>query len=160
MTVRHADPPASATTMRHSNEKLPPTVLVVDDTTEVRAFVSFLLRASGYRVIEAENGLAAQALIAHEHPALVITDLEMPVCDGWSVLTYCRAQQPNTPVLIMSGVALGRRLDIECLAAGFLAKPLDLARFRAEVHRLVGRTAQPQPVRHVPPAPLLTRRSA
>ena len=146
--------------MRHSDEKLAPKVLVVDDTTEVRAFVAFLLRASGYRVIEAEDGLAAQALLANEHPALVITDLEMPVCDGWSVLTYCRARLPNTPVLIMSGVALGRRPEIERLAAGFLPKPLDLARFRSEVHRLVGRAARPPPVRHVQPAPLLTRRSA
>jgi CheY-like chemotaxis protein len=136
MTFRHDDPSWGATAIAYSDEKLPPQVLVVDDSKEVREFITLLLRLSGYRVLKAEDGLAAQNILMIEHPALVISDLEMPISDGWDVLAYCHAQHPDMPVLIISGAALGQRPEIECWAAGFLLKPFSLARFRAEVQRL------------------------
>ncbi len=115
----------------------PPQVLVVGDFKDVRDCIGVILRSGGYRVLEAEDGLEAQLILSNAHPDLVISDLEMPVSDGWDVLTFCHAQHPGTPVLIVSGGALGQRPDIECWAAGFLPKPFDLARFRAELHRLI-----------------------
>ena len=120
---------------------MPPQVLVVDDTKEIRDSITIILRASGYRVLEAEDGLAAQTILMKRQPALVISDLEMPVCDGWEVLEYCHARHPDMPVLIISGDALGERPEIECLAAGFLAKPFSAERFRSEIQRLICRAA-------------------
>ena len=115
----------------------PPKVLVVDDTKDIRDCISFLLRTSGYRVLEAEDGLAAQLILLNERPALVISDLEMPVCDGWDVLAYCHAKLPATPVLIISGAVFGQRPGIERWAAGFLPKPFSIGRFRREIQRLI-----------------------
>ncbi len=116
---------------------MPPKVLVVDDSREIRACIGFILRTSGYRVREAEDGLEAQLILFNEHPALVMTDLEMPVCDGWDVIAFCHAHQPATPVIVISGVACGQRPDLECWAAAYLTKPFSIARLRAEVQRLV-----------------------
>ena len=103
--------------------------------------MTVLLRRGGYRVIEAEDGLAAQIILLTEQPALVISDLQMPLCDGWDVLAYCHTQHPNLPVLIVSGEALGRRPEVERWAAGSLSKPFDPEHFAAEVRRLVSRAA-------------------
>jgi DNA-binding NtrC family response regulator len=74
-------------------------------------------------------------------PALVICDLEMPVGSGWDLLIYCHDYWPKIPVILISGGALGKRPEIECLAAGTFDKPLDLGRLRAEIKRLVSHTA-------------------
>jgi DNA-binding NtrC family response regulator len=67
----------------------------------------------------------------------VICDLEMPVGNGWEWLAYCHDYYPKMPVILLSGGALGKRPEIECLAAGTFEKPLDLGRLRAEIKRLV-----------------------
>ena len=76
-----------------------------------------------------------------EQPALVISDLEMPVSDGWEVLTYCHTHCPDTPVMIVSGAVLGRHPEIEGWAASFVSKPFCIDRFRSEVERLISRVA-------------------
>jgi CheY-like chemotaxis protein len=141
MNFRHDDPAESAAAIKYSETRRPPQVLVVDDTKEIRDSITIILRASGYGVLEAEDGLAAQTILMKKQPALVISDLEMPVCDGWEVLEYCHARHPDMPVLIISGGALGERPEIECLAAGFLGKPFSAERFRGEIQRLLCRAA-------------------
>jgi CheY-like chemotaxis protein len=141
MNFGHDDAGMGATTLASFPEKLSPQVLVVDDTEWIRQCLSFLLRANGYRVLEAEDGLAAQIILKVEHPVLVISDLEMPICDGWSLLAYCHAEHPELPVLITSGNALGRRPEIECWASAGLQKPFGVAEFHAEVQRLVHKAA-------------------
>ena len=125
--------------MGYFDEKLPPQVLVVDDSEGIRDCLACFLRASGYRVVEADEGLAAQAILMKEQLALVITDLEMPVGNGWDLLTFCHATRPELPVLLMSGSTLGRRPEVERWAAGFLPKPFQFDKLRGEVRRHVAR---------------------
>jgi CheY-like chemotaxis protein len=141
MNFRQDNPSKSATTLAPFAENLSPQVLVVDDAREIRTCLSFLLRAIGYRVLEAEDGMAAQTILSVEHPALVITDLEMPVCDGWSLLTFCHAKHPELPVLICSGSAIGKQPQVEGWAAGYLPKPFDVEMLRTEVQRLISQAA-------------------
>lgn len=136
MNFRHDDLPRGAALMENSVHPSPPKVLVVDDAKDIRDCISSFLRASGYRVLQAKDGLEAQLVLTNERLALVISDLQMPVSDGWDVLAFCHAKHPATPVLIISGAVLGERPDIECWAAGFLPKPFDVDRFRAELQRL------------------------
>ena len=145
MNFRHDDPSVGAAAIGNFEGEQAPPVLVVDDSKDVRDCISSFLRSSGYRVIQAEDGLAARSVLSSEHPVLVISDLEMPVSDGWDVLTYCHAHCPTLPVMIVSGAALGQRPEIECWAAGFLPKPFSVSRFRAEVQRLISRAARSRP---------------
>jgi CheY-like chemotaxis protein len=141
MSIRHDDSSVGATTNALSAEKRSPQVLVVDDAESVRYCIAFILRGSGYEVLEAKNGLAAQTILKTEHPALVISDLEMPVCDGWSLLTYCHTEHPDLPVLVVSGGSEGKRPEIECWASGFLPKPFGIVEFHTEVQRLISQAA-------------------
>ena len=141
MNFRHAGTSMGATTLEHFDKLPRPQVLVVDDAKDIRDCLSYILRSSGYRVILAEDGLAAQSILVTEHPSLVICDLEMPVSDGWEVLTYCHEHCPDTPVIIVSGTALGRHPEIERWAASFVTKPFSIERLRTEVARLLPRAA-------------------
>ena len=136
MNLHHDEAVLSDIPIILATEALPPQVLVVDDTMEIRYCLAAFLRAKGYRVLEAENGLAAQMILTAEHPSLVISDLEMPISNGWDVITYCHTHCPEIPVMILSG-ALGKRPEIESWAAGSLIKPFSLPCLRAEVERLI-----------------------
>jgi CheY-like chemotaxis protein len=58
------------------------TILIVDDERDIRFLMRFVLEKNGYRVLEAVHGASALDVIRNERPALVITDLMMPVMDG------------------------------------------------------------------------------
>lgn len=120
----------------------PPQVLVVDDSKIIRDIIVRLLRMSGYRALAAENGLAAQLLLQAEHPTLIISDLNMPLINGWELLAFCHAHHPDIPVLVISGEDLGKHPEIERWAAGFVAKPFDSKRFQAAVDQLISPAAR------------------
>lgn len=82
-----------------------PTILVVDDEDIVRALVTRALRDAGYRVVQAQHGAAALALLESrcETIHLVITDLVMPGVGGREVARWVAAHCPALPVLFISG---------------------------------------------------------
>ena len=76
-------------------------VLVVDDDPLMRAQTAQLMRADGYEVLEASNGAEALSAAIHGQVALIISDVTMPVVDGWQFLRLAR-QRPelkDVPVL-------------------------------------------------------------
>ncbi len=141
MICRHDDSPGGAHTFVCVEDDEAPQVLVVEDTKEIRDIIVWLLRQSGYRALAAENGLAAQLLLATARPALIISDLNMPRCDGWELLSFCHRQHPDIPVMIVSSEGLGRHPEVERWAAGYVSKPFKFRAFRAEVERLISRAA-------------------
>jgi DNA-binding response OmpR family regulator len=85
---------------------VPLDILIVDDSTYIRAFVRIHLQEAGYEVGEVEPASLYDVLAAlHAHrPALVITDYEMPACNGESLLRAIRedATLQDTPVIVLS----------------------------------------------------------
>lgn len=104
-----------------------PLILVVDDERGLRSGAVKILRAEGYRVIEAESGLEAIDKFVHDHPDLVVVDYEMPGMNGEDVVRRLRDIETEaeavrrTPVLLATAgmVALAEH----CSADGFLVKP-------------------------------------
>ena len=148
MSFRPTELQGSAHVIETVSEMREPEVLVVDDSKEICDVIIWLLRGSGYRATAAQNGEAAKALLVAMHPALIVTDLRMPVCNGWDLLAFCHGQYPDVPVLIVSGETLGERPEIEAWAAGCVMKPFDAEEFLSEVERLVSRTAMHFAVRN------------
>lgn len=102
------------------------TVLVVDDTQEMREAIATLLRSEGYEVLTAPNGADALVLL-RERPGLdcVVLDLEMPVMDG---AAFRRAQlsEPElagVPIVVVSGSANCSSVCSELGVRKCLAKP-------------------------------------
>lgn len=102
------------------------TVLHAEDDPLLRRSTATYLTNLGFRSLEAENGLEAWKIFQQERPDLVLTDLRMPVMDGFELLTRIAVESPDTPIIIFSGV--GTMADvIEALRLGawdYLTKPI------------------------------------
>lgn len=108
----------------------PCTVLIVDDERDYVDTLALLLQTSGYHVLTARDGeLALQALRAHP-VHVVLTDLAMPVLDGFRLLQAIRSDPLLAGVLVMAVSGWGGRdTHARCTRAGFDAffvKPCDL----------------------------------
>lgn len=80
-------------------------VLVVDDEPLIRSVAERVLQRGGYRVLLAEHGHAALALL-RTHPAPIaamICDVSMPVMDGPATVAAVRQLKPNLPIIVSSG---------------------------------------------------------
>ncbi|MBI5439940.1 MAG: MEDS domain-containing protein [Deltaproteobacteria bacterium] len=98
--ARPKPPHRSHPRARHGTE----TILVVEDSLEVRALVCEVLRRQGYRVLEAEGGEAALELCGSQGPIdLLLTDVVMPGMSGRAVAERLSTCSPRLKVLYMSG---------------------------------------------------------
>jgi len=100
------------------------TILLVDDDTVIRASLSDLLSAEGFRVATAEDGQAAlECLSTMGTPCLILLDLGMPRMDGWEFLSRLNGKvtERRVPVVLLSGLAYIRDAPG---VADFLAKPI------------------------------------
>lgn len=101
-------------------------VLTVDDSRlSRRAFVAKPLRAAGYEVIEAENGVEGLKAFKEHNPDLVISDLLMPEMDGFEFVTALRELKTQCPIIVASADIQDtsrQRID-ELGTFGFLNKP-------------------------------------
>jgi two-component system, OmpR family, KDP operon response regulator KdpE len=88
-------------------------IVVVDDHQDTCAFLSTALKGAGYEVETAEEGGQALALMASRPPDLLITDLFMPGLEGFETITRCRAEFPQTTIMVISaGTIPGMRHDL------------------------------------------------
>jgi signal transduction histidine kinase/FixJ family two-component response regulator len=103
-------------------------ILVVDDRWENRAVLVSLLSPLGFIVTEAEDGQDGLNRLHHQLPDLVITDLVMPVIDGFEMLKQLRNNEKLKSLKVLVSSASVSQLDQQMsLAAGgddFLAKPV------------------------------------
>ncbi|MFZ0831809.1 MAG: response regulator, partial [Mycobacterium sp.] len=116
-------------------------LLIADDNTDMREYLTRLLRGAGYRVDAVTDGQAALESVRADLPDLVISDVMMSRLDGLALVAALRADPRTTavPVLLLSARA-GQEASIEGLQAGaddYLVKPFAaaelLARVRANV---------------------------
>ncbi|MBD2552279.1 response regulator [Limnothrix sp. FACHB-708] len=105
------------------------TILIVDDRWENRAVLLNLLEPLGFRVIEAQNGREGLSCLQSEQPDLVVTDLSMPVMDGFEFLKQIRTstQFHQTKVIVSSASVAQLDQDMALKSGGddFLGKPVD-----------------------------------
>ena len=90
-------------TMKMFAEKQP-TILVVEDERYVRESLTAYLDDIGYRVLSAENGQIGLEQFRSQQPDIVMTDLRMPVMDGFALVEAIAAESEFTPVVVVSGV--------------------------------------------------------
>ena len=113
-------------------------VLIVDDNAQSAYMLRTLLRGHGYRVESAENGAEALAAAARERPDLVISDILMPVMDGFAL---CRAWKGDEALRAIPFVFYtatytdpkDEQLALGMGAARFIVKPSEPDRFMAAI---------------------------
>ena len=116
-----------------------PTILIVEDDTDIRDLIRILLEADGYAVDVAGDGLdALQELRAGTKPALILLDLMMPRMDGEEFMKELSSTGfSNIPVVIISGHCLGPKKARELHAASCLTKPVEFTELLKTVRRFV-----------------------
>ena len=77
-------------------------ILVVEDDCELRALFSRVLTRHGYHTLEAGNGEEALAVLDNEYIDLIISDIMMPVMDGYELVHSLRAANITIPVLMIT----------------------------------------------------------
>ncbi len=90
-------------------------ILVVDDSPIQRKIFAATLKASGYDVITAENGLQGVEMALHHIPALILMDVSMPEMDGPSAVRELRRYREVDQVPIVAVTALTDPADQEGL---------------------------------------------
>jgi CheY-like chemotaxis protein len=97
---------------------LPPLALVVDDVpTERRLACTVIEQSLGWRTREAGNGCEALAALADETPCVVLTDLQMPDCDGLTLVESIRQTHAHIPVVLMTAWG-SEKLALKALQSG------------------------------------------
>jgi two-component system chemotaxis sensor kinase CheA len=118
-------------------------VLVVDDALMVRELQRSILQRAGFDVSLASDGSQALARLAEEPSDLVLTDVEMPVMDGFALTEAIRARPAlaNIPVLILSSRSseTDRQRGLDAGADGYIIKSgFDEGSLLTAVNRLIG----------------------
>jgi two-component system KDP operon response regulator KdpE len=104
-------------------------VLIVDDDKDVLKALSVRLRANGYGVAFAADGIAAVSVARSETPDVIILDIGLPGGDGFAVMERLGSLLPiaQTPVIILTARNTAGN-EARARAAGaqaFLQKPID-----------------------------------
>jgi len=81
-----------------------PRILIVDDAVITRSLLKNILTSAGYDVSSATNGMEALELLGQEHFDIVLTDLEMPIMDGYELTKEIRSNDrlKTIPIIILS----------------------------------------------------------
>ncbi len=121
-------------------------VLVVDDSVSQRIELGDVLRARGMRVRVAENGLLGLSAALKKPPDVILTDVEMPQMDGWSLLRSVRQRKRlrGIPVVFLTRLSdeMSRLRGYRMGADDFLPKDMPAEEIAARLVGVVTRRRQ------------------
>lgn len=127
--VSHAPEPEPPETLREES----PLILIVDDSQSIRRMTAKIVEEAGLRAITAASGADALELLLSGkwEPDLILTDVEMPVMDGWTFLEYVKTDDNfgHIPVVMVTSLDSDefRQKAIDLGAANYLVKPFGVA---------------------------------
>jgi two-component system cell cycle response regulator DivK len=105
-------------------------ILVVEDNPKNMKLLRDVLRASGYRTLEASTGGQALMLATEHAPALVLMDIRLPDMDGVEALSRLRMDERTASIPVLAVTAQAMKGDSERFTEagfdGYLSKPVDI----------------------------------
>ncbi len=115
-------------------------LLVVDDNEAIQDVLSRTLSFMGYDVTVADNGLEGIAHFLARTYDLVVTDIQMPLMNGWEFSRLVKEQSPGTPVIVVTGFfdnTNWENMNMNHVDA-IIMKPFNLEEIKKTVQRLLG----------------------
>ena len=132
-------------------------ILIADDKSENTYLLEKLLQGNGYDTVSAFNGLDALKRALEDPPNLIVTDILMPVMDGF---TLCREWKKNEilqniPFIFYTATYTDPKDEEFALSLGadrFLVKPLDMTQLLRVIEETIGTTmiAKMTPAANIP----------
>ena len=117
-------------------------ILLVDDEEGYRELVARMLAKAGYEVVQAADGIEALSLLEKSKIDLVISDILMPVLNGYALVARLRAKWPHMPVILTTGfLSQDAAKSMMNGSVDFIPKPINSEVLIQIVQRLVPRLA-------------------
>ncbi|MEM6470142.1 MAG: response regulator transcription factor [Planctomycetota bacterium] len=116
-------------------------ILVAEDDRNIRSALAELLRAEGYDVTEAADGLHAKSLFDATKPDMACLDVMMPGMSGYDLCKHFRSKSPSMPILFITAKAeeIDKVVGLELGGDDYIVKPFGgkevIARVRAVARR-------------------------
>jgi two-component system, OmpR family, response regulator MtrA len=102
-------------------------ILAVDDEPHILKLIAFSLKAHGFEVLEASDGLSAVEIAAREHPDLVLLDVMMPALDGYEACRRIKADPASAdiPIFMLTAKAQAteQQTGLDAGAVDYVCKP-------------------------------------
>ncbi len=130
--------------MTDSPQPALPLVLVVDDYEDARDMMVLLLETHLFRTTSAASVAGALATLSAEPPAVIVTDIGMPIVDGWAFIQQLKSDghTRDIPVMVVTATSdLATKTRALALGSTFFPKPFAPNEFIAEVRYLAYRVA-------------------
>ena len=111
-------------------------ILIADDDALVRGSLAAVLESEGFVVDEAQNGIEAVTRAIEHKPDLVLLDLNMPHCDGWTAFNQLDRVTPLLPVIVITARPNQYQKAVQLGVDAFMEKPLNIAVLLRAIKRL------------------------
>jgi class 3 adenylate cyclase len=114
-------------------------VLIVDDRSDIRAFLQEFMRLEGFVPLEASNAEDAIRIAAQERPALILMDIMMPGRDGLSAIKDIRAMDDKVGIIVMTAFGTEQRAvrAIQVGADDYMHKPFDMEELQVKTRAVL-----------------------
>lgn len=116
-------------------------ILVVDDEAIVVEILTKRLKAKGYAVISARDGVEGYKKATEERVDLILLDVIMPNCDGFTMLQKLRSNESTcrTPVIMLTAkTELDSIIQAKNLLADYILKPIDFDALLKYIRKYIG----------------------
>jgi two-component system, chemotaxis family, chemotaxis protein CheY len=117
------------------------TILAVDDSRTMRQMIEGCLTLAGFSVVTAVDGSDGLAKLAGLEPDVIITDINMPVMDGYEFIANVRGgtHSPHAPILVLTteSSAEKKQRARDAGATGWIVKPFQPDRLVEAIRRVM-----------------------
>jgi DNA-binding response OmpR family regulator len=116
-------------------------ILIVDDETVLQMGVAIRLKASGFEVLTASDGLAGLEMARKEEPDLILLDLMLPKMDGYKVCRMLKfdPRYKNIPIIMLTARAqdVDKNMGSEAGVNAYMTKPFDHRELLDKINELL-----------------------
>ena len=116
-------------------------ILVVDDDKTTRKLLNLFLKAKGYEVVTAENGLDAMEKLGTQNINLVVTDMNMPYMDGIELTRNLRSDDnwKNIPIVMVTTEADDdeKKKAMDAGVDDYIVKPANAEQITDSIKRIL-----------------------
>jgi CheY-like chemotaxis protein len=126
-------------TAEHATESADKSILVVEDSDEIRELLGLVLEAEGYRVVALEDGRDVLSTARELRPALITLDLALPGKDGWAIVRELQddAETEDIPILVISAYTRELEAPLRRRVARVISKPFYITQVVSEVEDIL-----------------------
>ena len=112
-------------------------ILYIEDNEQSLYLVTFLLKADGYEVLQARDGIEGVEAAGRQRPDLILLDIQLPGMDGYAVARRLRDNPDlaETPIVALTSFAMvgDREKALAAGCTGYIEKPINPDTFLVEI---------------------------